>query len=140
MTLKPCNTENMQKFVTALRSGDFQQGQNALEYTDLSGKVTNCCLGVACRVAVKDGLELQVTNSGADNHATYFAGETAFLPYEVQKWLGVATGNPVLRAIHPDSMFDDADFDLLTATYLNDSGNFTFNQIADAFERTYLKD
>lgn len=139
MPLKLCNTENMRKFVEALRSGDYVQGQNSLEYTDISDKVTNCCLGVACRVAIKDGLALQVNSSGAVSGATYFADETAFLPHAVQDWLGIATGNPVLKAIDPMAL-DRLSEELLTATYLNDSGLCTFSQIADAFERTYLID
>lgn len=135
--LKPCNTENMQKFVDALRSGNYVQGQNALERMDASGKMTNCCLGVACRVAIANGLALEVIRKEGVG-ATHFDEETAFLPKRVKDWLGVETGNPVLKAFDPDTMVEGVDLDILTATFLNDTHNYTFSQIADAFERTYL--
>lgn len=36
------------KWLTALRSGEYQQGKNALKRIDQNGNVQYCCLGVAC--------------------------------------------------------------------------------------------
>lgn len=58
------NTENMAKWAEALESGEYEQGRNHLaiigEDTE-SGKTFYCCLGVACEVAIKNGVELSKT-------------------------------------------------------------------------------
>lgn len=38
-------------WIKALRSGKYKQGPGVLEKVDAKGRVTNCCLGVLCRVA-----------------------------------------------------------------------------------------
>lgn len=148
MPHKTCNTENMRKFVEALRSGKYQQGQKRLEKS-LNGVTYNCCLGVACRVAMADGLNL-TTNVGTgsiyEGPVTSFELDTAFMPGAVADWLGLdyqtefddlSDGN----ANNPGLLVDDSgELKLLSASMLNDSLNLSFSEIADAFERTYLTD
>lgn len=144
MPLRSCNTENMRKFVEALRSGEFTQGIGWLERTDKPTGVTkNCCLGVACRVAYRNGVELNpLTNF---RELVEFDGTSDYMPALVSEWLGLEAktendnstpsgawmGNPKLLT---------EDGTECLATELNDSHMYSFSQIADAFERTYLKD
>lgn len=118
----PVNKENVRKLVTALRSGRYTQGRDALE---IGGK--NCCLGVACRVATEHGLPVRVVVRG-EGLAVRFDGADAFLPDSVIAWYGFSNGNPMLIA----------DGTPTSASLVNDKLEFNFNQIADAFERTYL--
>lgn len=143
MPLKSCNTENMQRFVAALRSGEFTQGIGWLEKTD-NDVTKNCCLGVACRVAYRDGVELNPSLNV--RKLVEFAGVVDYMPESVSEWLGLDaeaergkaiggfSGNPLLisEVGNPGG--------LVTASELNDTHKYSFSQIADAFERTYLKD
>lgn len=141
MPLKTCNTENMRTFVAALRSGEFQQGRNKLEKS-VDDVVLHCCLGVACRVALANGVEIEITvkpKADTQDSVTSFHGDSTFMPPKVSNWLGLAnsgdydecgwSGNPGLVAD------DGLEY---TASTLNDEKGYTFAQIADCFERTYL--
>src|SRR5947199_768483 len=108
------NRENIQKWVDALRSGDYKQTIGALE-----NEYGNCCLGVACRVAIGDGLRVNVYSG----RVTSFDGEDAHLPASVRDWLGV---DRVVLGGWP-------------ATYANDwAPGWDFARIADEIERAYL--
>lgn len=139
MPLKTCNTENMRKFVAALRSGDYTQGRKRLESIGENGVASQCCLGVACRVAIANGVEVAVTTFGNfETLDTLFDGNTSYMSTKVSQWLGLDendysdvgwTGNPELLT---------EDGTAHSATELNDVRGYTFAQIADCFERTYL--
>ena len=106
--------------VEALRSGEYKQARDAL-------RVGNryCCLGVACDVYRKE------TGSGEWIRSKYgprfmsFLDEVAGMPSAVAGWYGL-TGNPVLVSLNT------------SAVNANDTGR-TFTEIADAFEKDYLK-
>lgn len=136
------NKENIRKVVDALRSGDYVQGKGTLEYKDENGVAKNCCLGVACRVAMANGVALDVQESTTEmvrgysklrffNHNELVFGETGYLPKTVRDWLGVPFKDVSL-------MTDPGGYSR-TATYMNDN-DYSFEQIADAFERTFLDD
>lgn len=128
------NKERVRLLVEALRSGEFEQGEGYLRKGD-----TYCCLGVACKVAMQNGLPLQeeFVDHGFGLYVYREAGQvnrSGYLPGSVYRWYG----------------FDDMDPEIViqgvggvlsrnTATNFNDRG-FTFNEIADGFERTYLKE
>ena len=105
------NRENIQKWVDALRSGEYEQGKGNLKTAD--GKF--CCLGVACEIS-----ELGEWNG------RYYLDASNFLPPEVQGWLGLSS-SPQIVGVADGS-----------AWYLNDHRGWSFDQIADAIERTYL--
>jgi hypothetical protein len=121
------NVENMGLWAGALRSGDYEQGANVLHNVDNN---TWCCLGVACDVAIKNGVQLgtkieaeKVQYSDEEKptgRVTNFGGAVAFLPYQVIDWLDVDSNNPKLCD--------------LRATWLNDIGNRSFNEIADLID------
>lgn len=130
------NRENMQKWVDALRSGEFKQGKGHLRVND-----TYCCLGVACELALRDGVELPVEIHAAQcNHAVdlkekhsggmyEYDGGSSVLPKQVSDWLGIGVAHPLAR---------DDDGELRGVAELNDLHGMDFNRIADAIEAEYL--
>jgi hypothetical protein len=66
-------------WIKALRSGKYKQGTGSLEE---DGK--NCCLGVACRVALKRFPKLIVVEACVGNNATHFDNEASYLPDKVR--------------------------------------------------------
>lgn len=137
------NAENVQKVIAALRSGEHKQGTQALESRsyqafDRCGKteLLRCCLGVACRAAIADGVPIEVCVMGT---GTSFDGRIGDLPLAASQWLGLGEDrNPML--IVPQSVRDECYERNLpewtTATDLNDTYALTFRQIADCFEAT----
>jgi hypothetical protein len=91
-----------------------------------------CCLGVACEVAIKDGLNLQKTTlEHVNNESTAYNQASGELPVEVAKFYGIPT-NPLLVCETSSGRYEVAH-----ATTANDSLKLSFREIADAFERTY---
>jgi hypothetical protein len=138
------NTERVQLFTAALRSGRFTQGTGRL--TDLPGTddERHCCLGVACIIAMENGLELNYDDSsgqrlylrdGSDADPSreddYNNGEV--LSRAVSEWYGFVGSDPELRA-----QVDGHMRRYWPATTLNDEQCFTFDQIADAFDNTFV--
>jgi hypothetical protein len=108
------NPQIKQKWVDALRSGDYQQGRNYLR-TDNGF----CCLGVLCDLYGKENnVEWNLANNG---HNYEFQDMESYLPSSVRKWAGVEGCNPHIN---------DGESTLVR---LNDSGS-TFEQIADVIE------
>jgi hypothetical protein len=108
------NPQIKQKWVDALRSGDYQQGRNYLR-TDNGF----CCLGVLCDLYGKE-------NNVEWEHSSYkdaymFQNTMAVLPLSVVEWSGVEDGNPLVNG------------EPFTLSGLNDQGS-TFNEIADVIE------
>lgn len=126
------NKERVRKFVAALRSGKFQQGAEYLGlHNPSTDKDTYCCLGVACEVAIAEGLKLAKVERG---NAYEYDGERYGLPGAVMEWYGFITPNPAFS--------DRTDFGAYSAnaTAANDIKHFDFYKIADLFEQTYLND
>lgn len=114
MALNP----NAQKWVEALRSGEFTQTQNYL--FDGNGY---CCLGVACVLHAREtGNEgFILTEAEFEDENTYmYLGANELLPDEVREWLGLATEN---------GKYDGSDL-----TTDNDSNDATFDDIAGIIE------
>jgi len=108
------NPQIKQKWVSALRSGEYQQGQCYLR-TDNGF----CCLGVLCDLYAKENnVEWNLVNNG---HTYEFQDKESYLPSSVRKWAGVEGCNPHIN---------DGESNL---SVLNDSGS-TFNEIADLIE------
>ena len=107
-------TENQEKWVEALRSGDYEQTQGCLQ--DSKGY---CCLGVACVVYEKEtGWKLPRNTDG------FYSGIHLGLSFsKVRRWLGL-NGN--------EAPVNDPDIECLTG--LNDEKEYTFEQIAEVIE------
>lgn len=122
------NKKNIKKWTTRLRDPNLLQGFGQLGTAD--GK--RCCLGVACDVAVEEGvINPPVTNM---NGVLFYAGMSALLPLAVADWLGLSN-HPIL-----DLPSREDDIEALTLVGLNDEQSLSFSQIADLIDYTYLSD
>ncbi|WP_290738295.1 hypothetical protein [Haliea sp.] len=98
---------NAQKWVDALRSGEYKQGVGQLYNQDLD---KYCCLGVACKVYEKEtGYNLGVDSGG-----------TLIRYLQVKDWLS-------LRTICGDYINN-------SLVNLNDGDELSFSEIADVIE------
>jgi hypothetical protein len=130
--------EIKEKWLAALRSGEYKQGKGYLKEIDgATGEARYCCLGVLCDLAVKDGLDLPNRNplrASGKNGVGYQTYGPAFtvLPYEVEEWADMPDVNPrvPLPAARGRATY--------TLAELNDgNGNLaprTFEEIADIIE------
>jgi hypothetical protein len=114
--------------VAALRSGEYKQGHGKLTKITHEGEF-DCCLGVACKVAMKHGVPLRVRRDDpriAYIHVFYDEA-TNYAPLAVQDFFGFGAKNPVTneRGHGAGSLAE-----------LNDGG-YTFEQIADIIERDW---
>lgn len=114
--------ENRAKWVKALRSGKYKQGEGVL--FDKKTKAY-CCLGVLCNVA---GIK-PVTSKTAKG-VSLFDGAENTAPQTAMDFVGLSTEG---------GAFDDLEQkyykDITNALWkLNDEHRFTFKQIADVIE------
>ena len=91
MTLNP----NAQKWVEALESGEFKQASMYLHKVELDGDEF-CCLGVACKLAVDEGVIPKPKLNDYDGYDKYYVyghlgidNSASVLPIEVRDWLGL---------------------------------------------------
>lgn len=130
--------DRVRLLVDALRSGEFYQGHNKLKQISPSGAERYCCLGVACVVAMRNGLEINETSENDDLGGQFFYFGTQedtsalFTPVAVMEWYGFTGDNSVELEV-PEFVTNK-----ITAVDLNDTHGYSFAKIADAFERTYL--
>lgn len=101
-------------WVEALRSGEYQQGVGRLA---MGGR--HCCLGVACEVAIKEGI------------IDRYDPEAFGLPIPVAEWLGFGDN---YNAADPrlDETVGNTVYRSLSA--LNDLAHWDFDKIADIIE------
>lgn len=116
---------NRTKWVAALRSGEFPQGRRYLRTTDDQ----YCCLGVACELAAREGVIPPFADGKYD-------GDGCVLTPAVQDWLGLHDDCGVTYDEYPIGDPDeDGDYAMAgSLTELNDSGEWTFNRLADLIE------
>lgn len=117
------NKERIKLWVDALRSGEYKQGEGRLARVNN----TYCCLGVACDLAIKNGVDIIRQIYIIDNCYSY-DDEASFLPLKVREWLGFNSNDTHGKL--SSSRYD-------TLTKANDSG-LSFNEIADLIEQEYI--
>lgn len=105
---------NAKKWVRALRSGKYKQATGNLHNSD-----GYCCLGVACELAIKNGV--RVKKEDHEDRPTVYDGMSDLLPLSVQRWLNLNSDDGVL------TLASDEETSLAN---LNDNGS-NFKQIAD---------
>lgn len=93
-------------WITALRSGEFMQGQGQLRTGDKF-----CCLGVLSELAKREGLDVKAVNG--EGHSWLYASQKHFLPQIVAEWAGVTEFNDKQKLMN-----------------MNDGGD-SFEEIAD---------
>jgi hypothetical protein len=117
------NKTNIRKWVEALRSGHYKQSKRVLTKLTTDKKIKgHCCMGVACRVAIAEGIKLKQSRSLG--YITY-DGALGAMPDKVVNWLGVDSDDP--------KVLDN------TLSFWNDLEGKTFKEIADLIEKEYLK-
>jgi hypothetical protein len=114
------NKDNIRKWVEALRSGKYQQTTGAL---CRDGKY--CCLGVACEVAIENGV--LVVRRGTGENVVRYDSREGVLPWAVLEWLGIDEKDPELGKSQS-----------MVASDWNDHVRADFTKIADLIEETYL--
>jgi hypothetical protein len=105
------NKEYKQKWIDALRSGKYKQGKGCLRSGD-----NYCCLGVLC-----DIVDPKYFTHGTNGYRSY-------LPLHIQDRVGIE--DPDGRLHHSIGQFN-------TLIGLNDSAEYTFEQIADIIEEQF---
>ena len=110
--------EIRQKWVEALRSGEYSQGKSKLRRKESDEKDSFCCLGVLCELAVKEG----VIEAARDQGSSYYiyVGDSNYLPEKVREWVGLtersgAYGPPGTSNLAKDNYFG-SDFNTIAAT------------------------
>ena len=106
----------MTKWVKALRSGRYKQGKRRLKQDD-----RYCCLGVLCNISKVS----KWNKSGS--YGRKGDREQSALPECVAEWAGMKTQ----WGIYPGSD------QMIGLANLNDTQNYTFEQIADIIEKNY---
>lgn len=120
------NRQIRDRWIAALRSGQYEQGQGALND---GGRF--CCLGVLCELAVADGVLARKT-SGNDSLVRYVVpGDpqqeaTGALPPAVRQWAGINGGDGDIMMSAGPRRFGVIE--------LNDLDHATFDQIATVVE------
>ncbi len=122
------NKEIKEKWLTSLRSGEYQQGRTKLR--DINNNY--CCLGVLCDLYRKE------TNNGewdskAINGDYHFKIKNTHrcsaitLTEQVFEWAELPSSNPELMLINEKT----------NLILLNDELKYDFNQIADLIEQNF---
>jgi hypothetical protein len=126
------NETNMRLWFAALRSGEFEQGPGYLKKTAPDGTSKHCCLGVACEIAMRHGVELSTHYVGESGGYGFiqFNGTGSELPLEVASWLGVISAVPKVGRNELGAV--------VSAVAANDSMGWDFGRIADQAEKYYF--
>ena len=134
------NEQIAKRWVDALRSGEYNQGEGFLCRIDANGRKYHCCLGVLCEILGAKGIKADLEQDPddgnlIDENQTIIAYDGCVkLPPEVisksAEFIN-ATGNPRIFGVNGD---------MDTLADLNDgifSRPLTFNEIADIIEKKW---
>lgn len=138
------NTQIKEKWVNALRSGEYAQTDGNLRTT-----VGYCCLGVLCDLYAKehsvewtyrdysnlndpvDILESQINGRVPEGDYYHFDDEEEILPEVVSKWAGLNGNRTPGLQVPSDESYEKTTTCLMG---LNDGGE-SFSEIADLIEK-----
>ena len=128
--------EIAEKWVGYLRSGEFKQSYGRL-YREVDLRIESpagrplalepaghCCFGVLCELAKDEGA------------IEGYLGNEIYLPDDVWTWAGTDGNNPALSFPVEESAWAGLEGDLML-TELNDSKEWSFEDIADLIERRW---
>ena len=128
------NSQVKEKWIAALRSGEYEQGKNKLR-----GSEGFCCLGVLCDLYTQETKMVGWEFRGYDENEHlpqdywYFDEESEFLPESVMEWAGLSIANPKVK-VDVTGEDDEEDwfyFDEIST--LNDSG-YSFSALSNIIE------
>ena len=138
--------EVMVKWVKALRSGKFKQGQGTLKQFNKKGQEQHCCLGVLCELyneTMKKNKKKMLSETVCDNDRDFsygysrFGGKKEDLPKEVKDWSGIKNSLGKFKTptdiADKSHWYDDGEICLAD---LNDLGK-KFKTIANIIEKNY---
>lgn len=134
-----------EKWVAALRSGEYKQGKGVLHNQDTN---TYCCLGVLCDLFVKEknikDTYCQQRMLSDTSIVTVFGDSTGTLPSDVRHWAWIGDDNGQFKYNKPipssngTAYFNDEDTCLLTSMNDGEYGHdFTFEEIANIIEEQW---
>ena len=128
------NRERIKLLAEALESGEYEQCWGALRIGD-----KYCCLGVACEVAIKNGLDIARQPPPHEGGADLFRydGEPSVLPNSVRAWYGFPESSEFLNGAG-NPMIDTEGFGRCAAAQANDEWGLSFPAIAAGFRNEYL--
>lgn len=135
------NKENIRLWVEWLRTKGLKQNVGSLAAQEHGEQEWGyCCLGVACEAAIASGLNVAIQinvdtlSSKGDRGWKSYDNNVDVLPESVIQWLGLDSGDPVVRWTQDDNKFAQ------TLSTLNDQERWDFARIADAIEYTFLRE
>ncbi len=128
---------NAKKWVEELKSGKWNQTIGRLCRDTKQGEAY-CCLGVACEVAIANGVEIEKKKEplsadetlGGVRSIVYYGEDASSLPTEVQRWLGLKNPNGGFYTEYTDK----DGYKISGLIGANDEMRYTFTQIADLIE------
>ena len=129
------NPEIRARWTAALRSGQYEQGLEALRQVTEDGGYEFCCLGVLCELAAVEGVTEAAYDE--DEGAWAYDGESAYLPPRVAEWAGLPLtedDSGVGRRWSLPRVMTPQGEETLVA--LNDELRWDFARIADAIDGT----
>lgn len=109
----------MEKWVAALRSGEYEQGTDFLRQSNNKF----CCLGVLCNLHAQAHPKI----AAKETDPTKYLDCDEMLPREVQNWAGMDSY---------EGYFVDKWGNLRSLAHLNDNGS-DFNKLANIIEKYY---
>jgi hypothetical protein len=123
------------KWVKALRSGKYKQGETYLKQFNDNGQAKHCCLGVLCELyndSMKKNHKKTLSTKIRSKHSTdcvTFNNKEGELPKVVMKWADIYDPIGRFEAENPDYGTD-----MYCLADLNDSGK-KFTTIANIIEK-----
>lgn len=132
--------ERLKLWTAALRSGEYAQAKGYLKTDD-----GYCCLGVACEVAIENGLDIETDDDLGYKSKTTYTGESYYensvMPREVMDWYGLEEVNPFVVYEVTEGEVDEEtgqEFEgeelRSELSELNDSYGYDFDQLADIID------
>jgi hypothetical protein len=136
----------MKRWIKALRSGKYKQGQGTLKQYNSKGQAHHCCLGVLCELYnqemkknKKKILPEKICNKDFAYGYTKFGNKLDDLPVEVRKWAGMKNSMGEFYGAKPEiTWFGDYKVEKIKESLadLNDNGK-KFKTIANIIEKNW---
>lgn len=125
------NTSRIRKWVRALRSGEYKQGNKRLVTESRRGPDEFCCLGVAQNLYVEETGDASVWTPLGSEYGGY-----ADLHDKVMDWYGLPSQDPRVSKRYRTIMGTHRFCHL---SQCNDELDMSFDEIADLIEKDMLK-